>query len=194
MQETQSIKSYCIFCKSGSEQAVAKVINAFHEGMKAIAPQRIIHEKRRCKWEQHSLALLPGYVFLYTDNPMLDNYMQINITDMYKILQYETGLKELVHEDYEYAMWIYRNHGDISPSKVLADGDDIHVIDGPLLDCHGKILRIDKHKRRALVEFIFDGQKRVISLGADCVRKEHAVKEIQDKPGHAGKKERVSAG
>ena len=160
--------SYCLFCKSGSEQSVARTINTNYKELLAIAPQRVVQEKRNNKWEQRNLALLPGYVFLYSEE-VCDKAFRVHVTNMYKMLQYEGGIKELVHEDCDYAMWIYRNHGCISPSKVLSDGETIRVIDGPLLDCQGKIIRLDKHKRRALVEFEFDGHKRVVSLGAECV-------------------------
>ena len=163
------MKSYCLFCKCGSEQTVAETINTLHQGFLAIAPKRIVQEKRNNKWEQRNLALLPGYVFLFSEKDQDNKHLRIKVTDMYKILQYDGGVKELCHEDYAYAMWIYANHGSINPSHVLCDGETIQVIDGPLLDCQGRIIRVDKHKRRVLVEFDFDGQKRSISLGIECV-------------------------
>lgn len=165
----RELKSYCLFCKSGSESSVANTINSLHKDLLAIAPQRVVQERRNDKWEQRNLALLPGYVFLFVAREQSGKYRHVKVTDMYKFLQYEGGIKELEHEDHTYAMWIHKNHGKISPSKVLTDGDAIRVIDGPLLECQGKIIRLDKHKRRALVEFDFDGQKRLISLSADCV-------------------------
>ena len=114
-----------------------------------------------------NLALLPGYVFLFSPEDTAESQLHERVTDMYKFLEYEDGIRDLCNEDYDYAMWIYNNHGSIAPSRILADGTVIRVIDGPLLDCHGKIVRLDKHKRRVLVEFDFDGSKRVISLSAD---------------------------
>ncbi len=161
--------SYCLFCKSGLEQSVAKTINANYKGLLAIAPLRVVQEKKKNKWERRSLALLPGYVFLFAETEDADSPIRVRVNHMYKMLQYEGGIRELVHEDLDYAMWIHRNHGNIAPSKVLYDGQTIQVIDGPLLDCQGRIVRLDKRKRRALVEFDFDGQKRIVSLSAECV-------------------------
>lgn len=170
------MRSYCIFCKSGSEQTVADTINSLHKGLLAIAPQKIIQEKRNRIWEKRSLALLPGYVFLYSEDGLDARQSRVRVTDMYKILQYDGGFKELLYEDSEYSMWIYNNQGNITPSRILSDGEAVQVIDGPLLNCLGRIIRLDKHKRRALVEFNFDGQKRIVSLGADIIesRKESA--------------------
>ncbi len=231
------LNSYCIFCRTGSELKVAKTINALHKEFTAIAPRRIVQEKRNTIWQKRNLALLPGYVFLYLNNetepgedktlyrdteidkepgedetlyrdieidkelfeevredsdnganadidaeieiaePFNDNiiwnarkYQKVRVTDMFTLLrQHEGGHRELLHEDHTYAQWIYKNHGTIAPSKVFEDGQTIRIIDGPLLDCHGRIVKLDKHKRRALVEFDFGGQKRIISLGIEIM-------------------------
>ena len=88
---------------------------------------------------------------------------------LYTILNYERGVWTLIGSDAEYADWIYRHHGQISTSRVLSTGDAIQVIAGPLLDSQGTIIKLDKHKRRAWVEFTFDGQKRIVSMGAEWV-------------------------
>jgi hypothetical protein len=138
------------------------------------------------------MPLLPGYVFLY-DNESVDVISccdsnsdcdcndsnninskiscvgnQIRANDMYKMLQYDQGVKELFGDDMQYASWIYNNGGYIKSSRIFECGDEIKVTDGPLQQCMGRIVRLDKHKRRAIVEFDFDGCKRTISLSADC--------------------------
>lgn len=89
--------------------------------------------------------------------------------NLYKILEYEHGIAQLTGQDEEYALWVFRHQGKIAPSKVLVEGDKIITVDGPLKDCTGKIVKLDKHKRRAWVEFEFDGHKRIVSLSAECV-------------------------
>jgi transcriptional antiterminator NusG len=89
--------------------------------------------------------------------------------DLYKILEYEHGMAKLTGQDEEYAQWVYRHQGKIDPSKLLLDGDNVILIDGPMKDCTGKIVKLDRHKRRAWVEFEFDGQRRTVSLSAEWV-------------------------
>jgi len=107
-------------------------------------------------------------VFLYSENDLDINSLLKSI-NIYKILQYDSSSRQLLGEDLEYADWIYRNNGAIRPSRVLEISDEIKVVDGPLLNCTGKIIRLDKHKRRAIVEFKFDGIKRQISLTVECI-------------------------
>lgn len=78
---------------------------------------------------------------------------------MYKVLDYKEGIRTITGADYEYTIWTIRHSGKITPSKVFEDGDNIRVIEGPLGNCTGKIVRLDKRKRRAIAEFEFDGKK-----------------------------------
>jgi len=170
------MKSYCLFCKTGSEKHIAHQLNTKDNRITAIAPVRILQEKRKSRWQQREQILIPGYVFIYTEDEIRFEPIT-EIPALYKILEYETGLRELQGRDHEYSIWIYRHQGSIATSKVLTEGSNVKVIDGPLLDCLGTIIKLDKHKRRVWVAFEFDGQSRVISLSAECIAAEdHRVK------------------
>jgi len=165
---TELLKSYCVFCKTGSEKAVAQSVNTIDNRIEAIAPVCTLQEKHQGKWEQREHILLPGYVFLYAEEE-IQVKLRAEVLDLYKVLGYGTGLRELYGMDYEYSMWIYRHQGSITTSKVLTEGRSVRVVDGPLLDGFGTIVRLDNHKRRVWIEFEFDGQKRLVSLSAECV-------------------------
>jgi len=172
--ETENISCYCLFVRSGSEQKVAEAISEANKlretgsEVLAVAPRRMMQEKRSGSWEKRALALLPGYVFVYGKLDA-DGLRRLKADNVYKLLRYDNELRELLGDDREYALWILRNHGEIGVSRVIEEGDSIRVVDGPLADCVGKIVRLDKHKRRATVEFDFDGRKRTVSLSAEVV-------------------------
>jgi len=162
------MKVYCIFCKSGSEDIVAEKIAKLSPELEAIIPVRTLQQKRNGKWMSSKQHLIPGYIFLYVEEEMsLQRIKQL--LDVYKVLDYEVGSRELVNNDYEYAMWIYRHCGNIDTSKVVMEGSLVRVVDGPLLDGIGTIVRIDRHKRRAWVEFDFNGKKQSVSLSIEDV-------------------------
>lgn len=168
METNKKQKCYCIFVKSGVEQEVADSINSLDGPYKAISPKRSLQEKRNNVWTVRKRALLPGYVFLYSESSE-EHIFITRVNNMYSILGYDKDMHELIGDDRNYALWIHRNHGCIGSSKVLKKGDYVRVIDGPLLECSGKIIRTDKHKRRITVEFDFDGKKRNVSLSAEFV-------------------------
>ena len=135
----------------------------------AFAPMKSVPEKRNGQWSERQQSLLPGYLFLYNDEETTPLDLPSKVHHLYTVLQYEKGIKALTGSDKEYAEWIYRHHGEMQVSHVLTVGNTIQVINGPLMDCQGTIIKLDKHKRRAWIEFTFDGQKRVISMGAECI-------------------------
>lgn len=162
------MKVYCIFCKSGSEDMVAEKIAALCPGLEAIIPVRTLQEKKKGLWVSTRQHLIPGYIFLYDkQNTSLQRVTQL--LDVYKLLDYQAGTRELIDNDYNYAMWIYRHCGNIETSRIVLEGSRVKVIDGPLIDVVGTIVRIDRHKRRAWVEFDFYGRKHVVSLSIEEV-------------------------
>jgi len=147
----------------------AHSITRHYPDLMAIAPMKTLQEKRNGQWEQHEQIMLPGYLFLYTERELpFDLCQKVNL--LYRFLEYEKGMRILTGPDEEYAQWIYRHQGNIGTSRVtVKEGQDIQVIDGPLLDCRGTIIKLDKHKRRAVVRISFDGQMRRVSISAECV-------------------------
>ncbi len=91
------------------------------------------------------------------------------LLDVCKFLDYHAGVRELLGSDFNYADWILRYNGRIGQSIILQEGERIKVLEGPLKDCEGRIIKLDKRKKRAWVEFTFDGQKRRVSLMVDNV-------------------------
>lgn len=164
-------KAYCLFCRTGTELAVVESIRQNFPKLSALAPVKVIPEKRAGQWHEQVKVLLPGYVFVFTPDELPFN-LRHKTHHLYKILHYERGIRELTGPDEEYAMWILRHDGEIKTSKVFAVGSAITVVSGPMADFGGKIVRLDKHKRRAWVEFDFDGVRRVVSIGAECIEEQ----------------------
>lgn len=160
------LKVYCIFCKSGSEDILAEKIAKLSPQIEALIPVRTLQQKKNGIWVSTQQHLIPGYIFLYVREDI--SFRDINqLLDVYKVLDYGTESKDLVDADYQYAMWIYRHCGKIELSKVVFEGSTVRVVDGPLMDGIGKIVRIDRHKRRAWVEFDFYGKKHTASLSIE---------------------------
>lgn len=165
------MKAYCIFCKTGSEKTVAESINQFDDNILAIAPTRTLKQKFGGVWKDVERILLPGYIFVFSDEELTSSFRE-NVAKIYKVLEYQSGLRSLTGDDYEYSIWIYNNGGNIKPSGILSEGTSIRVVEGPLADGFGKIVKLDRHKRKAWVEFDFDGQKRTVALSAEFISAE----------------------
>lgn len=176
------MNAYCLMCRTGQELHVVKLVRRYAPELDALAPVRILPEKVAGLWRNREKALLPGYIFLYTDLDFHPNIRRMS-RHFFKYLSYEIGSRQLHGNDLAYAEWLYRQHGEIQPSRILATGDRIRVLEGPLTDTFGTITRLDKHKRRVWVNFDFDGQPRTVCLGAqfiDTIDAIDAAKATQD--------------
>lgn len=160
--------AYCIFCKKSKESKVAKYFNLLEEEIVAIAPTKVLYEKRQGSWVSKEVSLIPNYVFVYA-NDNIDIKRISKLSDAYRPIQYDDGQRELAGKDLEYALWIHKNQGKIEVTKYIQWGETIKVVEGPLTDHIGIIQKMDKHKRRIWVSFDFAGQSRVVALSAECI-------------------------
>ena len=169
MRADAAPKSYCVFCRSGSERKAAREIMIRFPEVEAIAPVKIIREKRGGTWHERELPILPGYLFLYTQG-QLPERICTRIYNLFRLLGEKDTTRELSGEDAGYAAWVQKHHGRIEPSRVrLTENREVRIIDGPLADINGIIKKLDRHKQRALVEFPFAGQKRTVSISVEFV-------------------------
>ena len=60
--------------------------------------------------------------------------------------------------------------GVIGLSNIVIDNDTVKVIDGPLRNYKGFVVKIDKHKGRARVLFKFNGQDHLIVLSVNILK------------------------
>lgn len=157
------MKAYCVFCKTGEEKAVAQRINALGAEMEAVTPVRVMQERRDGNWELHEKPLIPGYVFVFTSNEFCFDRVK-GIAGVYRLLTYPSGERALAGSDEGYALWIYKHQGRIETTHVLCVGSEVKVVDGPLMDGIGTIVKLDRHKRKAWVEFDFNGRKQKVTL------------------------------
>lgn len=147
----EKLYCYCISCYSGNEEKVAEKIRRIADDVTAIVPVYEREEKKNGAWSRHCYALLPGYLFIYTDNPLKMSAL-FGISQLTGILRYDDDSCELKGNDLEFAQWVWRYHGTIGLSRVVMEGDRIKVIDGPLKDYEGVIKKVNKHRRSAMVE------------------------------------------
>ena len=170
------MRSYCIYCKTGSE---AKLVYLLKKDMldfenievTLMFPVRILQEKRQGVWRKVEQPLLPGYIFLYLDDEeMFPNYIVRQERDAYKILRNSDGSMILQGSDEEYARWVWSHGGRFEPSKVVfKEGQVVKILSGPLLDMQGRIVKMDRHHKRVVVAFMFGGQERKVNLSVEAI-------------------------
>jgi transcription antitermination factor NusG len=170
------MRCYCIYCKTGAEPKLAKLLSkvlkeAYDVEPTILFPVRIVHEKHRGQWLTVEQPLLPGYMFLYLDDEeILVPYLVKQERDVYKVLRNTDGTLPLKGSDEKYAMWVWRYKGRLEPSRVVFEkGHHVKVLGGPLADMEGRIVKIDRHHKRAVVAFMFAGVERTMNLSIEAI-------------------------
>lgn len=158
--------AYCIFCRTGTEKALLRQLRETLPEAEVLLPLRLLQERRGGTWTEQERPLIPGYIFIFTKEN-IPSLPVGGLRNVYKILEYPDGERKLRGGDYAYALWLHRHNGVIGTSLAVSEGDSVRVTEGALADGVGKIRRLDRHKRRALVEFDFYGKKQTISLSVE---------------------------
>ena len=161
-ERVRQVHAYCLFCETQKCALIALQIERKY-GIRCISPQIIQRKwvKGVCEEKRHNW--LPGYVFLYTDSPIAEKFW---IPGMIRWL----GNNELQNHDKAFADMIYENKGVLGTLKLAEVGDRC-VIDDPLWkNMEGKVIKIDRGRKRCCVEFVFDNVRREVWLGYEMVR------------------------
>lgn len=175
------MRYYCLFCRAGAEKTFAKNLRFLLkrdypacDDASVLFPVRLLTERRQGVWKSKEQPLLPGYVFLYLNDDDPFPSLQVRQCDgYYRVLKYTDGSSDLRGPDLEYAQWIRSHGGVLKPSQVSLDaGNAITVISGPLKDMRGRVVKLDKHKKRVVVAFEFAGELREVNLSVEFVSKE----------------------
>ncbi|MFA5571094.1 MAG: transcription termination/antitermination NusG family protein [Sphaerochaetaceae bacterium] len=170
------MKAYCLHVRTGSEKkfviALKKELDSIGvEYLDIVYPTRVMNQKRKGLWHRVEQPLLPGYLFFFlSDEQDFPLHLIRQERDTYSILRYSDGTFELRNGDYSYAQWVYDHNGKIKPSTVAyKEGQFVKVVEGPLESFQGKILKLDRHHRRAIVMMTFAGAERKVNLSVDFI-------------------------
>ena len=170
---------YVLQVASGMEDKVEEQIRVMVEkdlyGL-CFHPIRHMKKKIRGEWKELREKLLPGYVFITSDD----------VRELYLKLKYVPAFTKMLGKDSEEFIplpkheveWLKKitgsadNNMEIGLSQVSVSEDDvITILSGPLKGMEGYIKKIDLHRRVAKVEVDFMNRKTVIHLGIEMVGK-----------------------
>ena len=161
---------FCIFCETTRENKVELFLQKTgYNVISALVERRIIVNG---KIENVLRSIIPGYVFFETEN-ILDGIAWKEICKMqyiYYPLKYTDNENKIRGKDLEFINWLKRNDGVIKISKVIEIGNRINVLEGPLKDYEGKIVKINKRQKCVAIKLDGEGMENIIWLSYECVK------------------------
>ncbi len=143
-------------------------------------PTRKMQKKFKGQWNEVTEKLIPGYIFVESDEPV-KLYQQLKrVPRLTKLLGRDPDEKEIQRLTERDERWLRKLmgvregqknqdphlRGEVGLTLVSIDDDNVvHILEGPLKGVEGHILKYNLHKRFAAVEMDFMGQKTVLHMG-----------------------------
>lgn len=182
-------KWYVIQTRTGNEDKVREICDIRLEKKyvdRIFVPQIELKKKYRGEWQKVKRPMYPGYIFFsvrdieseetsstVTGSRAVDDfYLELKkIPYLTKILGADRIAVPVSEEDKK-RVESFIGEGETAELSVgVIEGDKVRIFEGALTDHEALIKRIDRHKRTALVETEFLGEKRLIEVGLEIILK-----------------------
>ena len=169
---------YAIQTRAGKEDHIVLICRARVRtgGESVFTMKKEMVKKIRGEWRKGIYPLFPGYVIFETED-IDDLFFRLKkVPELTKIVR--TG--ELFTPLYPEEEYMLKRLGGeehiLRASLGFVDGDLIRVFEGPLKGLEGSISKVNRHKSIAVIETMFLGEKRQVSVALELVAHEKAKK------------------
>ena len=147
--------AYCLFCQTQRCGTIAKLME-IRGAYRAFSPKIIRKQRKQGENLDRQFDLLPGYVFVFSEDRMTDYREFFGIDGVIRRVGRRDDGYELEGPDLDFAMRLLEKDGLVGAMKPCHIGDNVTLEDPLFNGCQGRVVRIDYRKERAKVEFVFD--------------------------------------
>lgn len=148
--------TYCLFCQTQRCKVIAQLLEILGVE-RAFSPQIVRRLRKKGANVDVAYDLLPGYVFLYTEEEIVDPRFFYGIDGIIRRIGRTEEGWQLQGADREFALQLLEKDGQVGTQRVFQEGEQVMLTDPLFLGCQGRVTRIDYRKRRARVDFVFNG-------------------------------------
>lgn len=159
-------------CRHEAETAEMCQARAARDGEKVfVMMSERLMRKTDGIWEKRQQVAFPGYIFAETGDIQGLRIRLRDVGTMMKVLAIGDEMKPIFPEEEE----LLRNLGGeehiIRSSEGFKAGEKLVVTDGPLKGYEGRIKWVNIHRKIAAIEIEILGQKVVVKLGIEFLKK-----------------------
>ncbi len=154
--------AYCMFCETQRCRQIADYLRTTR-GLNCISPGIIQRKWVKGIQTEEKHDWLPGYLFVYTED---QQFQRPNIDGIIRIL----GNGPLTGQDQKFAEMLYHRDGIMGSLFLIQEGNRCVISDPAWDGLNGKVIRMDRGRKRCCVEYEFDGLVRTIWVGYELLR------------------------
>lgn len=153
----------CLMVETGYEGLVSQLLRVRELG-RGMYPQRVRVRKLRGVWKKDRIRLLPGYVFVFSDEKIPIWFYQ-GTEHVLKVLRYDREPDGYLRgADLEFARMMEELDGKLDILDAVKEEDFIRITDEILNRLHGEVLSVDRGKRLVKIRVHLLGQTRILKL------------------------------
>ena len=159
---------YVLYVMGGREKRILELLSQ-QDGIKAFTPLKEVVHRIQGKRVIVKKPLFRSYVFVETElNP---NGFQQALLRYRSQMRYEDDVSALSTEERAYLEGLMDEEHNVRISKgEILDGEVI-ITEGPLKGYESNIIRIDRHKRRAILNVRMNNQDLQVDVSLEIVKK-----------------------
>lgn len=171
------MKWYVLQVLTGQEAETRDILMA--DGVEALAPAENRMIRSGGVWRQKVYMLFPGYVFVRLDYGADTHRRLLDTKNVIRILSSGAMPSPLTDDE---ALWVeYLGGGPLEPSVIALDGGQFRVVEGPLAALEDKLIKIDRHRRRAFVLLTIAGREVRLEFSVE-LQKSAESKRVDSSP------------
>lgn len=160
--------AYCLFCDTMKCREVAEHIR-IRFGYETIDPKII--QRKWVKGTAHEAVrtLLPGYIFVYADEKLEYPRETFRLDSVIRLLGDRDEGYTLQGDDLRFARMLRECGGTIGILKAYKEGDRVKLVRDALGGVEGEIVKLDRPKGRAQIQYRFAGTICKTWVGYDLI-------------------------
>ena len=160
---------YCLFCRTQRCARIAQLLEI--KGVqRAFSPKILSRQRKQGLNIDRERDLLPGYVFIFSDERLVDYDMFAGIDGVIRRVGRTESGYELEGADREFAIGLLGKDGKVGALNMIKEGETVRLENSLFDGSKGVVTKIDYRKERARVDFRFDGNDCHTWIAIDGIR------------------------
>lgn len=165
---------YVIRVVEGKERAMADLCRKYlstsgHEEF--FVPRYVAKRRYQGAWHDLLKEVFPGYVFISTDGIETVHQQMVRMPKTMEILKKDDGIVQVCPEGEAFIKSMMDENSTIQISQGVVIGGELWITSGVLKQHKGKIRKIDRHKRLAILSVNLLGQEMLVEVGLEVIQK-----------------------
>lgn len=163
---------YVIQTETGREELAKMLIEGIIPDDLFEACRIVMYETKRKyegKWHIEKRKMFPGYLFLKTEDIDRIFFALKKVPRFTKLLRPDQKMSPLYESEAEVLERLTGDGNVVEMSVGVREGQKIKVVRGCLQGMEPRIVKVDRHKRKAVLEIEMFGEKRNIEVGLEII-------------------------